>query len=112
MIGTLCVALAVVVGLAALFAALGRTGELLLAEKRNAEATEVLAALTDELNRLGVPRLPTTLGEAIDVFATDDVVRDAVGSYIADQLMHVKRAEWEAYQSHISPWEHLRYGDL
>ncbi len=66
----------------------------------------------DELNRLGVPRLPTTLGEAIDVFATDDVVRDAVGSYIADQLIHVKRAEWRAYQSHISPWEHLRYGDL
>ncbi len=66
----------------------------------------------DELNRLGVPLLPTTLGEAIDVFATDDVVRDAVGSYIADQLIHVKRAEWRAYQSHISPWEHLRYGDL
>lgn len=66
----------------------------------------------DELNRLGVPRLPTTLGEALDAFAADDVVRDALGSYIADQLLHVKRAEWDAYQSHISPWEHLRYGDL
>jgi glutamine synthetase len=66
----------------------------------------------DELNRLGVPRLPTTLGEALDVFATDEVVRDAVGTYIADQLLHVKRAEWKAYQSHVSPWEHLRYGDL
>ena len=66
----------------------------------------------DELNRLGVPRLPTTMGEALDVFAADEVMRDTVGSYIADQLLHVKRAEWIAYRSHISPWEHLRYGDL
>jgi glutamine synthetase len=66
----------------------------------------------DELNRLGVPRLPTTLGEALDLFTADDVIRDAMGSYIADQLIHVKQAEWTAYKSHISPWEHLRYGDL
>lgn len=66
----------------------------------------------DELNRLGVPRLPISLGEALDVFATDDVIRDTVGSYIADQLLHVKKAEWAAYRSHVSPWEHFRYGDL
>lgn len=66
----------------------------------------------DELNRLGVPRLPSTMGEALDVFAADDVMRDTVGSYIADQLLHVKRAEWTAYRSHVSPWEHFRYGDL
>lgn len=66
----------------------------------------------DELNRLGVPRLPISLGAALEVFAADDVIRNTVGSYIADQLLHVKRAEWTAYRSHISPWEHLRYGDL
>ncbi|MDQ3613781.1 MAG: glutamine synthetase family protein [Chloroflexota bacterium] len=66
----------------------------------------------DELNRLGVQRLPATLGEALEVFAADDVMRDTLGSYIADQLLHVKRAEWAAYRSHVSPWEHLRYGDL
>ncbi|HEV2128647.1 MAG TPA: glutamine synthetase family protein [Thermomicrobiales bacterium] len=66
----------------------------------------------DEFNRLGVPRLPTTFGEALDTFAADDVIRESVGSYIADQLLHVKKAEWLAYKSHVSPWEHLRYGDL
>ncbi len=66
----------------------------------------------DELNRLGVLRLPATLGEALEVFAADEVMRDTLGSYIADQLLHVKRAEWAAYRSHVSPWEHLRYGDL
>jgi glutamine synthetase len=66
----------------------------------------------DELNRLGVPRLPSTLGEALDALAADDTVRNAIGPYIFDQLLTVKRAEWDEYRRHVSPWEHLRYGDL
>jgi len=66
----------------------------------------------DELNRLGVPRLPSTLGEALDALAADDTVRNAIGPYIFDQLLTVKRAEWADYRRHVSPWEHLRYGDL
>jgi glutamine synthetase len=65
-----------------------------------------------ELNRLGVTPLPTTLGEALDAMAADDVIRDALGSYIFEQLLTVKRAEWGDYRRHVSPWEHLRYGDL
>jgi glutamine synthetase len=66
----------------------------------------------DELNRLGVPRLPATLGEALDAFAADDVIRETMGGYIFEQLLTVKRAEWIDYRRHVSPWEHLRYGDL
>ena len=66
----------------------------------------------DELNRLGVPRLPSTLGEALEALAANDVVRNAIGPYIFDQLLTVKRAEWDEYRRHVSPWEHLRYGDL
>jgi glutamine synthetase len=39
------------------------------------------------------------------------VVQDALGSYISDQLMTVKRAEWEEYRTVVGPWEHRRYGD-
>ena len=66
----------------------------------------------DELNRLGVPKLPSTLGEALDAFAADDVIRETLGGYIFEQLLTVKRAEWIDYRRHVSPWEHLRYGDL
>jgi len=66
----------------------------------------------DELNRLGVPRLPSTLGEALDAFAADDLISDAIGPYIHDQLLGVKRAEWAEFRRHVSPWEHQRYGDL
>jgi glutamine synthetase len=44
--------------------------------------------------------------------AADDVIRDSLGNYIFDQLLTVKRAEWVDYRRHVSPWEHMRYGDL
>jgi glutamine synthetase len=65
----------------------------------------------DEMARRGVTRLPGTLGESIAAFAQDGVVQGIVGPYIADLLMTVKRGEWEAYRSHVSPWEFGRYVD-
>lgn len=82
-------------------------------EEPSAPLDENLVAYDeDELNRLGVVKLPTSLGEALDAFAADDVVRDSLGGYIFDQVLNVKRAEWVDYRRHVSPWEHLRYGDL
>jgi glutamine synthetase len=62
--------------------------------------------------RLGVTKLPISLGEALDTMAADDVIRASLGTYIFDQLLTVKRAEWIDYRRHVSPWEHLRYGDI
>jgi len=66
----------------------------------------------EELQRLGIPALPATLGEALAAFAEDEVVRATVGDYIFSQLLSVKRAEWDAYRRYVSPWEHARYGDV
>ncbi|MCC6674933.1 MAG: glutamine synthetase [Thermomicrobiales bacterium] len=63
------------------------------------------------LARIGVRSLPANLGEALEGLAQDQVVQEALGSYIADQLLAVKRAEWEEYRSIVGPWEHRRYGD-
>lgn len=63
------------------------------------------------LERIGVQRLPGTLGEALEAFSQDTVVRNALGSYISDQMLTVKRAEWEEYRTVVGPWEHRRYGD-
>jgi glutamine synthetase len=64
-----------------------------------------------ELERRGVTRLPGTLGEALTAFLDDDIVQESVGEYIVDQLLTVKSEEWEAYRSHVSPWEYGRYVD-
>jgi glutamine synthetase len=63
------------------------------------------------LQRIGVPRLPGTLGEALNALTQDLVVQETLGDYIYDQLLTVKRAEWEDYRAHIGPWELRRYGD-
>lgn len=65
----------------------------------------------DELDRLGIPALPRTMGEALEALASSDVIRDILGPYIFEQLLAVKRAEWAEYRRHVSPWEHIRYGD-
>ncbi|HEX5500349.1 MAG TPA: glutamine synthetase, partial [Thermomicrobiales bacterium] len=64
-----------------------------------------------ELERLGVPRLPPTLGDALRAFADDDLIRDALGDYVCDQFLLVKQAEWDEYRRHVSPWERARYGE-
>lgn len=66
----------------------------------------------DEYARLGVEHLPQTLGEAIDHLAHDDTMRDILGHYIVDQLVTVKRAEWDEYRRHVGPWERAKYGEM
>jgi glutamine synthetase len=63
-----------------------------------------------ELLRLGVPALPQTLGDALNALAEDDLVRGALGDYVCDQFLLVKRAEWSDYRRYVSPWERERYG--
>lgn len=64
-----------------------------------------------ELQRMGVPSLPQTLGDALNAMAEDDLVRAALGDYVCDQFLLVKRAEWNDYRRYVSPWERERYGD-
>ncbi len=66
----------------------------------------------DEYARLGAVRLPQTLGEAVETLAHDETMREVLGHFIVDQLLTVKRAEWDAYRRHVSPWEHTQYGEL
>jgi glutamine synthetase len=83
------------------------------AEEPIAPLDENLVKFDDaELNRLGIPRLPATLGEAIDAFAGADTMRATLGDYAHDQLLSIKQAEWADFRRHVSPWEHIRYGDL
>ncbi|MFT4041157.1 MAG: glutamine synthetase family protein [Thermomicrobiales bacterium] len=64
-----------------------------------------------ELVRMGIPTLPQTLGDALYQMAESDLVRSALGDYVCDQFLQVKRAEWSDYRRYVSPWERERYGD-
>jgi glutamine synthetase len=53
--------------------------------------------------------LPTTLGEAIGVFAADGLVTGALGQPLSDLLIEYKTDEWLRYCAVVSDWEREMY---
>jgi len=57
----------------------------------------------------GIVSLPETLGEAIDEFASSDLMRRAFGDHIFDNYVKLKRKEWDEYRVQLTQWELDRY---
>jgi glutamine synthetase len=62
-----------------------------------------------ELEALGVKRLPRSLGEAIDAFASDALGAAVMGAKMREAWLAYKREEWQSYVNHVSDWEKSRY---
>ena len=54
-------------------------------------------------------RLPESLGEAVELFANSQLMREAMGPLVHDYLVQAKRKEWEEYQAVVTPWERERF---
>lgn len=61
------------------------------------------------LKKLGVDKLPSTLGEAIEAFAADPLGRKVMGDLMFDTFVQFKTQEWVDYHTHVSDWELKRY---
>jgi len=57
------------------------------------------------------PRLPSSLGEALDALQADTALCERLGPAFCAQFLHIKRAEWDAYSLHVSEWEMQRYAN-
>lgn len=55
------------------------------------------------------PRLPTTLGDALDALEADTVLAEAIGEYFVTSFLQYKRNEIERFQSFITDWEFREY---
>jgi glutamine synthetase len=62
-----------------------------------------------ERRHLRIDELPGNLSEALDELERSDLMRDTLGAHIFDQFLTAKRAEWDGYIRHVSPWEIDRY---
>lgn len=58
-----------------------------------------------ELNERGIRTLPDTLGDAVELFASSELMREVLGEHIHSYLIEAKRAEWNEYQKSVSAWE-------
>jgi len=62
-----------------------------------------------ERRHLRIDELPGNLSEALDELEKSALMRDALGEHIFDHFVAAKRAEWDSYIRHVSPWEVDRY---
>jgi len=74
---------------------------------------ENLYHFTDEdLKRRNIPTLPATLGEAIEAFKADDVVRGALGEHVANALIEGQTAQWDDFRKVVTEWEREQYLEI
>ena len=64
-----------------------------------------------ELPREGerVAPLPQSLGEAVELMATSDLMLETIGEHQVEWFLRNKRAEWDEYRAQVTPFELERY---
>lgn len=63
----------------------------------------------EQLAEKGIGILPQNLGLALDALEADTIITEALGENLMHEYIALKRAEWTAYQRHVSDWEVNRY---
>ena len=63
----------------------------------------------EHLRTEGLAMLPSSLGEAIELFEHSQLMRDTLGEHIHSFLVKTKRKEWMSYLRQVSDWELKRY---
>ncbi|MCH9642768.1 MAG: glutamine synthetase family protein [Actinomycetia bacterium] len=56
----------------------------------------------------GVPRLPTTLAEAVELLDNSQIARDAFGDDVVDHYLNNARVELKAFNAAVTDWERVR----
>ena len=70
---------------------------------------EASTNLFDEGSASGGELLPQNLSIALDEMERSELVQEALGEHIFEWFLRNKRAEWDAYRSHVSSFEIQRY---
>ena len=63
----------------------------------------------DEARARGIPLLPRSAHEALDMVEADSLMAEAVGPVILLEWLRVKRSELDAYDLAVTPWERTAY---
>jgi glutamine synthetase len=75
-----------------------------------APTEENVFELTEQQRReRGIQVLPDSLKEAIEAFASSDLMRRALGDHVHQSLIKNKTIEWNDYRRHVSDFETERY---
>jgi glutamine synthetase len=56
-----------------------------------------------------LPRIPTTLAEAADMWEQSAIARECFGDDVHHHLLTMARHEWSSFQQTVTDWERVRY---
>jgi len=57
----------------------------------------------------GIESLPETFADALSEFENSEIMREALGDTLFENLSRIKRHEWDEYRTHVTQWEFERY---
>jgi glutamine synthetase len=77
-----------------------------------ANEDNLYAISDDERRRRRIDFLPQNLLEAVQAFAEDPLVEEALGRELRDEFIEYKTREWNEYHLSISEWETQRYSHM
>jgi len=63
----------------------------------------------DELENMGIDKLPETLDRAVECMIEDPLIRQTLGDHIFNKYVEAKKAEIYEYRTRVSSWEIDRY---
>ena len=66
------------------------------------EGLDLFSLSRQELRDGGIGTLPESLGEAVEIFAESELMRETLGDHIHSYIVSAKRAEWNEYQGVVS----------
>jgi glutamine synthetase len=69
----------------------------------------IYALSEEERQKYGIEQLPESLGHALAVMSKSQLVRETLGDHVFENLLHVKRKEWDAYRLQVTEWELKNY---
>lgn len=75
----------------------------------NSVNKNIFAMTSEERKELGITRLPSTLGGALDAMSQDPFFRKVLGNYIFEKYLDAKKKEWNSYRDYVSDWEMNEY---
>ncbi len=63
----------------------------------------------EERKSLGIDSLPGSLGEAIAYAEKSELLKDTLGEHVFNELIKLKKAEWDEYRVQVFPYEIEKY---
>jgi glutamine synthetase len=78
-------------------------------ELRKPTERDIFEMNTAQRRREGIKELPGNLGEAIAEFEKSKLLKNAFGGHVFDNLLEIKKAEWDDYRIQVHQWELDRY---